>query len=175
MPTTRTAPQRLAIDPIDFAGAFAYEHTDVPPDVTLTEWRRARRQPPRRSLRAGSPPARRAAVSVTCEWCGGGVDPASTCARSIECPHCHAAPGHPCHRPSGHRADELHAARVSAAESRTTRSREPGPGAAGRRARPHLHAALERDVLRIRARLGRRRGLVAAGLGAVLDRHVLQL
>jgi hypothetical protein len=41
-------------DPADFAGAFAYEHTDVPPDVTLTAWRRARRRRPlrRRPLRA---------------------------------------------------------------------------------------------------------------------------
>jgi hypothetical protein len=41
-------------DPADFPGAFAYEHTDVPPDVTLTVWRRSRTpQPrPRRPLRA---------------------------------------------------------------------------------------------------------------------------
>lgn len=28
--------------PASFAGAFAYEHTDVPPGQTLTEWRRER-------------------------------------------------------------------------------------------------------------------------------------
>ena len=41
-------------DPADFTGAFAYERTDVPPDVTLTAWRRSRTsQPrPRRPLRA---------------------------------------------------------------------------------------------------------------------------
>ena len=40
-------------DPADFPGASAYEHSDVPADVTLTAWRRSR--PPqarqRRSLR----------------------------------------------------------------------------------------------------------------------------
>ena len=41
-------------DPADFPGAFAYEHTDVPPDLTLTAWRRSRAQHPRRrrTLRA---------------------------------------------------------------------------------------------------------------------------
>ena len=41
-------------DPVDFPGAFAYVHTDVPPDVTLTAWRRSRAQHPgrRRRLRA---------------------------------------------------------------------------------------------------------------------------
>jgi hypothetical protein len=43
-----------AVDPADFPGAFAYEHTDVTPDVTLTAWRRSRAQHPRRrrTLRA---------------------------------------------------------------------------------------------------------------------------
>ena len=41
----------IARDPADFASAFAYEHTDVPPDVTLSAWRRPRpRRPPRRRL-----------------------------------------------------------------------------------------------------------------------------
>ena len=41
-------------DPADFPGAFAYEHTDAPPDVTLTAWRRSCTQHarPRRPLRA---------------------------------------------------------------------------------------------------------------------------
>lgn len=41
-------------DPADFPGAFAHEHTDVPPDVTLTAWRRSRtpQSRPRRPLRA---------------------------------------------------------------------------------------------------------------------------
>lgn len=29
-------------EPVTFAGAFAYEHTDVPPGQTLIEWRRER-------------------------------------------------------------------------------------------------------------------------------------
>jgi hypothetical protein len=50
-PDDRASP---ASDPADFAGAFAYEHTDVPPDVTLTDCRRARQRRParRRPLRA---------------------------------------------------------------------------------------------------------------------------
>jgi hypothetical protein len=43
-------------DPADFPGAFAYEHSDVPVDVTLTAWRRSRtpraRARQRRSWRA---------------------------------------------------------------------------------------------------------------------------
>jgi hypothetical protein len=41
-------------DPADFPGAFAYEHTDIPPDVTLAAWRHSRAQHarPRRPLRA---------------------------------------------------------------------------------------------------------------------------
>lgn len=41
----------------------------------------------------------------------------STCPRSQPCPTCTAAPGEPCRRPSGHRADVLHAARIQLAES----------------------------------------------------------
>ena len=37
-------------DPADFPGAFAYEHSDVPPDVTLTAWRRSRTPRQRGSL-----------------------------------------------------------------------------------------------------------------------------
>jgi hypothetical protein len=44
-------------DPADFAGAFAYEHTDVPPGVTLTAWRQNRR-PPRRRHALGALTAR---------------------------------------------------------------------------------------------------------------------
>lgn len=51
-----------------------------------------------------------------CRWCGGLADPSTTCPRSIECPHCHAGPGAPCKRPSGHRAAELHGDRIRAAE-----------------------------------------------------------
>jgi hypothetical protein len=31
-----------ATDPASFAGAFAYEHTDIPPGQTLEDWRRER-------------------------------------------------------------------------------------------------------------------------------------
>jgi hypothetical protein len=34
--------------PARFAGAFRYEHTDVPPQLTLAEWRRQRRPRSRR-------------------------------------------------------------------------------------------------------------------------------
>jgi hypothetical protein len=54
---------------------------------------------------------------VECEWCGGLADPYSTCPRSLECPDCHARPGSPCKRPSGHKASRLHAARAAAAEA----------------------------------------------------------
>lgn len=49
-----------------------------------------------------------------CPWCGGVA--AGTCPRSLPCPRCSAEPGHPCKRPSGHRAMVLHAERVAAAE-----------------------------------------------------------
>jgi len=32
--------------------AFSYEHTDIPPGLTLADWRRARPRPDRRTLRA---------------------------------------------------------------------------------------------------------------------------
>jgi hypothetical protein len=38
-----------------------------------------------------------------------GGRPGTTCPRSVECPLCHAGPGSPCRRPSGHRASRLHA------------------------------------------------------------------
>jgi hypothetical protein len=53
-----------------------------------------------------------------CRWCGGTADTGSTCPRSIACPTCAAPAGASCKRPSGHRAAELHAARVALAESR---------------------------------------------------------
>lgn len=52
-----------------------------------------------------------------CEWCGSEADVTTTCPRSIECPDCKAPPGSPCKRPSGHRAAQLHAARVRTAEA----------------------------------------------------------
>lgn len=51
----------------------------------------------------------------TCEWCGG-HDTTGTCPRSITCPRCGAIPGAWCRRPSGHRADQLHAERIALAE-----------------------------------------------------------
>lgn len=52
-----------------------------------------------------------------CEFCGGLAVVGSTCPRGVICPVCRAAPGNPCRRPSGHRSDVLHAARVELAES----------------------------------------------------------
>lgn len=52
-----------------------------------------------------------------CEWCGGDADPNTVCPKSIECPDCHAQPGSPCKRPSGHKAARLHMARVEKAEA----------------------------------------------------------
>jgi len=51
-----------------------------------------------------------------CGWCGGDAIKGSTCPRSIECPRCGAFCGHPCKRPSGHRAPQLHMERVHEAE-----------------------------------------------------------
>lgn len=51
-----------------------------------------------------------------CRWCGGLVVEGSTCPKSIDCPVCHAAPGSACVRPSGHRADMMHAPRIGLAE-----------------------------------------------------------
>lgn len=53
---------------------------------------------------------------VLCVWCVGQVVPGSTCPRSVVCPTCSAGPGRPCRRPSGHRADQLHAGRIEYAE-----------------------------------------------------------
>lgn len=41
----------------------------------------------------------------------------ATCPRSLSCPVCGARPGQSCKRPSGHRAAELHAARLALAEN----------------------------------------------------------
>lgn len=54
---------------------------------------------------------------VECSWCGGEVDPSSTCPRAVDCPTCKGRAGGPCYRPSGHRATRLHASRVALAES----------------------------------------------------------
>lgn len=51
-----------------------------------------------------------------CPYCGGWAANGTTCPRSVECPSCHAAPGSPCKRPSGHRAARLHTPRVELAE-----------------------------------------------------------
>jgi hypothetical protein len=50
-----------------------------------------------------------------CPWCGGEADPTTTCPKSLTCPTCHAGPGSPCVRPSGHRAAQLHAQRIDGA------------------------------------------------------------
>lgn len=52
----------------------------------------------------------------TCWWCDGEAIVGTTCPRSIACPTCGAKRGAPCVRPSGHRAAELHAARIEQAE-----------------------------------------------------------
>lgn len=51
-----------------------------------------------------------------CPYCGGEAAQGTTCPRALECPHCGAGAGAPCRRPSGHRAEFLHAARVELAE-----------------------------------------------------------
>jgi hypothetical protein len=56
-------------------------------------------------------------LPMPCTWCGGTADPRTTCPRAVICPTCGAAPGDSCKRPSGHRAAELHAARVYLAEA----------------------------------------------------------
>lgn len=53
---------------------------------------------------------------ITCEFCGGQVVPGTTCPLSLPCPLCNAAPRQRCTRPSGHRADVMHAARWQRAE-----------------------------------------------------------
>lgn len=54
---------------------------------------------------------------AVCEWCGAEADVTTTCPKSIACPTCKAQPGHPCKRPSGHKAAQLHADRVQKAET----------------------------------------------------------
>ena len=51
-----------------------------------------------------------------CPHCGGEAVPGSTCPRACLCPTCGARPGSPCRRPSDHRADGMHAARIHFAE-----------------------------------------------------------
>lgn len=58
----------------------------------------------------------RQALRAPCLYCGAEADVTTTCPRAVECPDCGAKPGSPCVRPSGHRADELHKARVKLAE-----------------------------------------------------------
>lgn len=55
-------------------------------------------------------------TGVPCEWCGGLITDGSTCPRSLECPSCHAQPGGPCRRPSGHNCD-IHVDRIKAAQA----------------------------------------------------------
>lgn len=53
---------------------------------------------------------------MICEWCGATVSAdEGPCPKSFECPTCYAKPGSPCMRPSGHRADRLHADRLALA------------------------------------------------------------
>lgn len=51
-----------------------------------------------------------------CPFCGGDVIEGTTCPKSLPCPTCGARSGDSCRRPSGHRADRLHADRIAAAE-----------------------------------------------------------
>jgi hypothetical protein len=60
-------------------------------------------------------PARPDVVSE-CPWCGG-ENTSGVCPKSITCPKCGVGPGVSCRRPSGHRAAQLHAARIELAES----------------------------------------------------------
>ncbi len=48
--------------------------------------------------------------------CGCGPQARGTCPHATACPQCHAAPGSPCKRPSGHPAGAMHAERYRAAE-----------------------------------------------------------
>ena len=52
---------------------------------------------------------------IECKYCGG-FSRGDTCPKAVECPSCKAAPGKSCQRPSGHKASELHAERVAAAQ-----------------------------------------------------------
>jgi hypothetical protein len=55
---------------------------------------------------------------ITCPFCGGTVEMASCCPKSIACPKCNAAAGSRCRRPSGHQTDVFHMERVNEAERR---------------------------------------------------------
>jgi hypothetical protein len=46
-PRTERPTTRRTIDPADFPGAFAYEHTDIPVGLTLTAWRHRNATPAR--------------------------------------------------------------------------------------------------------------------------------
>jgi hypothetical protein len=51
-----------------------------------------------------------------CPYCGGTATVGSTCPKAVTCPTCHAGPGSPCKRPSGHACD-VHNARTAVAEA----------------------------------------------------------
>ena len=53
-------------------------------------------------------------TETKCTWCNG-VTRGDVCPRSLVCPTCDAQPGLSCKRPSGHRASELHNARIKTA------------------------------------------------------------
>jgi len=58
-----------------------------------------------------------ACTSSTCEWCGStDAEVGTVCPKAIRCPRCGAGTGQSCRRPSGHRAMQLHAQRIAAAE-----------------------------------------------------------
>lgn len=48
--------------------------------------------------------------------CDCGPQARGTCPHATACPRCHAAPGSPCKRPSGHPAGAMHAERYRVAE-----------------------------------------------------------
>ena len=57
----------MAVDlsnPCSFPGAFAYEHTDIPPGMTATEWRRERAVAAREAKAARRAARRRRAVAL---------------------------------------------------------------------------------------------------------------
>lgn len=56
-------------------------------------------------------------VRERCAWCGGDALVGTVCPKSLACPTCGAEPGARCKRPSGHKATQLHAARIAAAEN----------------------------------------------------------
>ena len=51
-----------------------------------------------------------------CEFCEG-TTRGDTCFKAVVCPSCQAAPGRSCIRPSGHKASEIHADRIKAAQA----------------------------------------------------------